>query len=467
MKLWGGRFEKPAAEHFEEFSRSLHFDRRLLFADIEGTVAWVHALARIGIFSAGEAEQVVAALEAVAAEARANADFFKDAADEDVHTLVLRQVNERIGPELAGRVHTGRSRNEQVAVDLRIWMKAEIRALLAELDALLAALVAQAERWPDAVLPGYTHLRRAQPVLWAHYLLAYFEMLARDRARLERCHESADVMPLGSGALAGSGLPIDREAIARELGFATISANSLDATSDRDFALEFLFAAACVFLHLSRLAEDWILYSGEEFGFLEMADEVSSGSSLMPQKKNPDSLELIRGKTGRVYGNLLALLTTMKGVALSYHRDLQEDKEPVFDSAGQLRGALRMAALVVATVTPKPGTMEAAAAGGWSCATDLAEYLALRGVPFNQAHQTVGRIVLAGVSSGRPPEGWTLAELREYHPAFAEDALPLLQGAHGIARRELPGGTGPKAVAAALAEAKRRLAQWQSAAPGT
>ncbi len=461
MKLWGGRFEKGPSQRFEEFSRSLPFDRKLLFAEIEGSRAWLRALQRTGIFSAQDAERVSAALEGLASEARSNPAFLDGAADEDVHTLVIRKVAERAGAELADRLYTGRSRNEQVSLDLRIWLKNEIRAAQAALDGLLEALLQQGERWPGLVLPGYTHLRRAQPVLWPHYLLAYFEMLARDRQRLDRCYESADVMPLGSGALAGSGLPIDRQALARELGFAAITPNSLDAAADRDFALEFLFAASCLFLHLSRLAEDWIIYSGEEFGFLELGDEVTSGSSLMPQKKNPDSLELIRGKTGRILGHLVALAATMKGLPLSYNRDMQEDKEPVFDAAEQLRGALELAAAVVATASPRPEAMQAAAAGGWSCATDLAEYLAERGVAFRQAHQIVGRIVREGLARGRAPEQWSLAQLQAFSPAFQHDVLPLLQGTSGIGRRELPGGTGPQAVAGALREARQRLRAWQ------
>ncbi len=466
MKLWGGRFDRTRmradqAQQFEDFSRSLAFDRRLFCADLEGTRAWARALQRLGIYSAKEAKRVAAALDSQAAEARENPNFFDEAKDEDVHTLVIRKMAERAGGELADRLHTGRSRNEQVSLDLRIWLKEELRATLGALDRLLEALLKQAERAPNLVLPGYTHLRRAQPVLWSHYLLAYFEMLARDRRRLERCYEAADVMPLGSGALAGSGLPVDRRALARDLGFAALTANSLDAASDRDFLLEFLSAASCVLLHLSRLAEDWILYSSDEFGLLELADEVTSGSSLMPQKKNPDSLELIRGKTGRVLGHLVALAMVLKGLPLSYNRDLQEDKEPVFDTADELRGALEMAATVVATVTPRPKAMKAAAVGGWSCATDLAEYLALRGVPFRQAHETVGRIVRAGLGRGRPPERWRLSELRKFHPAFRKDVLPLLKDARGIARRELPGGTGPRAVARALGQARRRLASWK------
>jgi argininosuccinate lyase len=462
MKLWGGRFDKPPAEQFEQFSGSLAFDRKLLFADIEGSRAWAQALARIGIYSSAEAGRVCEALAAIAAEARATpAGFFEGAADEDVHTLVVRKLSERAGADLADRIHTGRSRNEQVALDLRLWLKDAIRQAQAALDSLLEALVEQAERAGGLVLPGYTHLRRAQPVLWAHYLLAYFEMLARDRDRLEACFASADAMPLGSGALAGSGLPIDRAALAADLGFTRLTNNSLDAAADRDFVLEFLFAAACVFLHLSRLAEDWILYSSEEFGFLELDDEVTSGSSLMPQKKNPDSLELIRGKTGRVLGHLVALATTLKGLPLTYNRDLQEDKEPLFDTAEQLLGALKMAAIVVRTATPCRERMEAAAAGGWACATDLAEHLALHGVPFRRAHEIVGCVVRAALAANRPPEQWTLEQLREFSPAFEPDALQWLEGAAGVARRELPGGTGPQAVAAALAAARNRVKSYE------
>jgi argininosuccinate lyase len=461
MKLWGGRFDEGPSEIFERFSGSLHFDRRLFFADIQGSQAWATALARIGIYTNEEAEQVRAALDELAADARGNPQYFQED-DEDVHTLVLRKLGEKPGlDELAQRLHTGRSRNEQVSVDFRLWIRQEITDCVARLDALLDALVSQAERNPALVLPGYTHLRRAQPVLWGHYLLAYFEMFARDRERLQRAADSADALPLGSGALAGSGIPLDRAALARELGFSRLTANSLDATSDRDFALEFLFAAATAFLHLSRLSEDWILYSSEEFGFLNLSDQVTSGSSLMPQKKNPDSLELLRGKTGRMLGHLVALATTIKGTPLSYNRDMQEDKEAVFDAADQLRMGLEMAAVVVATAQPKPEPMELAAAGGWSCATDLAEYLALHGVPFHQAHRIVGTIVRAGLTTNRPPEQWTLEQLREHSPAFGEDCLVWLRGTSGVARREIEGGTGPGVVAQAVSAARQRLQSWQ------
>jgi argininosuccinate lyase len=462
MKLWGGRFDAGPSEVFERFSGSLHFDHRLFFADIEGSKAWSRALERIGIYSEEEGVVVRASLDDLAADARRDPDYFQQD-DEDVHTLVLRKLGEKPRmSELAQRLHTGRSRNEQVSVDFRLWIRAEIAGSVARLDAMLDALVTQAERNPTLVMPGYTHMRRAQPVLWGHYLLAYFEMFARDRERLLRAAASADALPLGSGALAGSGIPLDRTAIAKELGFSRLTANSLDATSDRDFALEFLFAATTTFLHLSRLAEDWILYSSEEFGFLDLADQVTSGSSLMPQKKNPDSLELLRGKTGRILGHLVGLATTLKATPLSYNRDMQEDKEAVFDAADQLRMGLEMAAIVIATAEPKPGPMQRAAAGGWSCATDLAEYLALHGVAFHQAHRIVGTIVRAGIAANRPPETWTLAELREFSPAFGEDCLVWLRGTAGVGRREIEGGTGPGMVGQAILAARGKLRGWRA-----
>jgi argininosuccinate lyase len=300
-------------------------------------------------------------------------------------------------------------------------------------------------------------LRRAQPVLWAHYALAYFEMFRRDFERLETVHRSADVLPLGSGALAGSGLSMDRARLAKELGFSRVSRNSMDAASDRDFALEYLFAAAVCFLHLSRLAEDLILYSSEEFGFLELADEVTTGSSLMPQKKNPDSLELIRGKTGRVFGHLLSLAMTVKGLPLTYNRDLQEDKEPVFDTAGQWLAALRLAAQVVRSAVLHPEPMKKAASEGWLCATDLAEFLSLRGVPFQQAHEIVGRVVLDNVRAGRQPADCSLDDLQRYSSRFDRQAMRLLTPEAGIARRAVSGGTAPSAVRRALREARSWL----------
>ena len=456
-KLWGGRFEKGPGTKLEAFSRSLPFDYRLAQADIVGTKAYVRALERERVLSSREAARSLQALDALAEELAAGGEkSFEGAAEEDVHTFVLSRLRGRIG-ELAEKLHTGRSRNEQVALDFRLWMKQAIGSAQQALEGLLQALVEMAAKHPKVILPGYTHLQRAQPVLWAHYLLAYFEMFRRDYDRLQACRKSADVMPLGSGALAGSGFAMDRQKLARELGFSRISRNSLDAVSDRDFALEYLFTASLCFLHLSRLAEDWILYSSEEFAFLELGEEVSTGSSLMPQKKNPDALELIRGKTGRVLGDLVSLCIVVKGLPLTYNRDLQEDKEPVFDAAGQLEAALGLAAEVVATARLRPDAMRKAAAEGWLCATDLAEFLAAKGVAFRQAHEIVGRLVLDSVRAGKQPQECSLDDLRDYSPLFDKKCLPLLAPEAGIARRVLPGGTAPASVRKALQEARAWL----------
>src|SRR6266849_1315919 len=345
MKLWGGRFEEGPSEVFERFSGSLDFDRQLLEADIRGSQAFARALESVGIVTAKERAELVAAFDAILADAQ-KPEFYEGATDEDVHTLVIRKLKDRVGA-LSEKIHTGRSRNEQVSLDVRLWLRGEIDRAAALLANLMQALLDAARRDPSAIVPGYTHLRRAQPVLWAHYLLAYFEMFARDFERLQQARARVNVLPLGSGALAGSGFPFDREAIARDLGFAAITENSMDVSGDRDFALDFLYAASTTMLHLSRLAEDWILYSSEEFGWLELGDGVTSGSSLMPQKKNPDSLELIRGKFGRVFGDLSSLFVTMKGLPMTYNRDMQEDKEPIFEAADQLGGSLEMMEVVV------------------------------------------------------------------------------------------------------------------------
>jgi argininosuccinate lyase len=321
----------------------------------------------------------------------------------------------------------------------------------------LAELLKLARKYPDAVIPGYTHLRRAQAVLWPHYLLAYFEMFARDWQRLDQARERVNVMPLGSGALAGSGFPFDREAIAKDLGFAAITANSMDVSADRDWALDFLYAASTTMLHLSRLAEDWILYSGEEWGWLELGDGVTSGSSLMPQKKNPDSLELIRGKCGRVWGSLSSLFVTMKGLPMTYNRDMQEDKEPLFDAADQLRGCLRMIRVVTETATLRPAVPLAAAEESWVVATDLAEALARNGTAFHQAHKIVGRLVLESIQAGKKPADWTAESLMAFAPEFTASMAALLTPIEGMNSRALPGGTAPKAVADALEVAESRL----------
>jgi argininosuccinate lyase len=455
LKLWGGRFESGPSEVFERFSFSLHFDRKLFQADILGSQAYARALARVGILKADEAKTICDALSNIPEEDAVRAD------DEDIHTFVIARLKELTG-ELADKIHTGRSRNEQVSLDTRLWVRGEIDRALKLLARLLTALLDSAEAHPDAVIPGYTHLRRAQPVTWAHYLLAYFEMFARDHERLTQARQRVNVMPLGSGALAGSGFPVDREILAKELGFDSITANSLDVSADRDWALDFLYASSVTMLHLSRLAEDWILYSSEEFGWLELGDGVTSGSSLMPQKKNPDSLELIRGKTGRVFGDLTSLFVTMKGLPMTYNRDLQEDKEPIFDAAAHLNGALEMAALVVKTTALKPEVPRQAAEDGWLVATDLAEELARSGVPFHQAHQLVGRLVLESVKSGKKPGDWTGEALAAFDPRFKPEMARLMDPSEGMKTRTAPGGTAPQTVRKALSAARKRQESMQS-----
>jgi argininosuccinate lyase len=456
MKLWGGRFAEGPSEVFERFGRSIHFDGRLIDCDIRGSQAFARALERVGILTAGERQQLVDALESIRQDAR-DPKFLDGLLDEDVHTLVIRLTKERAGA-VADKLHTGRSRNEQVSLDTRLWLREEIDQARALLAGLMRALLDCAARYPDAVIPGYTHLRRAQAVLWPHYLLAYFEMFARDLERLQQARARVNVLPLGSGALAGSGFPFDREAIARELGFDAVSNNSMDVAADRDWALDFLYAASMILLHLSRLAEDWILYSSEEWGWLELSDGVTSGSSLMPQKKNPDSLELIRGKCGRVFGELSALFVTMKGLPTTYNRDMQEDKEPIFTAADQLNASLEMARVVVESVKLNPAAPAAAAEQSWVVATDLAEALARNGTPFHKAHQIVGRLVLESVRAGKRPADWTAQELVEFAPEFRPEMIALMRPDEGMKSREIRGGTGPQAVAAALAAARARLA---------
>ncbi len=461
MKLWGGRFESGPSEIFEQFSGSFHFDRKLIFADLDGSKAFARALAKQGVLTAEECNRLVAAFMEIGREA-VDPQYFDGATDEDVHTFVIRKLNEKVGP-LSAKIHTGRSRNEQVSLDVRLYLRSAIDTLLGQLADLIVELLALARKNPDAIIPGYTHLRRAQAVLWPHYLLAYFEMFSRDAERLEQARDRMNVLPLGSGALAGSGFPFDRPAIADDLGFPHISRNSMDVSGDRDFALDFMYAASMIMLHLSRLAEDWILYSSEEFNWLTLGDDVTSGSSLMPQKKNPDSLELIRGKAGRVFGNLTSLFITMKGLPMTYNRDMQEDKEPLFEALSQTSGSLIMAKAVAHSAVLHPAKPFAAAEESWVVATDLAEELARRGVPFHRAHQLVGQLVLESVKTGKKPADWTAESLAAFAPEFQGDRefrgdmARLLAPREGMKSRELPGGTGPQVVAQALEQADQRI----------
>ncbi len=462
MKLWGGRFEAGPSEAFQRFSWSLHFDKRFLDADTRGSQTFARELARVGILTIEERDRLIAAFDEIRAGA-ATPDFFNDAEDEDVHTVVIRKLQEKVGG-LADKIHTGRSRNEQVSLDARLWLRGEIDRSLALLTRLAGSLVQIAKRYPAAVIPGYTHTRRAQAVLWPHYILAYFEMFARDRERLFETRRRTNVFPLGSGALAGSGFPFDRQAMAADLGFESVTANSMDVSADRDYAMDFVYSASMILLHLSRLAEDWILYSGEEYGWMELGDGVTSGSSLMPQKKNPDSLELIRGKSGRVFGDLNALFMTMKGLPMTYNRDMQECWEPLFNAVDQLQGALEMTAAVIDTAVLRVDVPAQAAEESWVVATDLAEALARAGTPFHQAHQIAGRLVLASVQQNKKPADWTAEELTAFAPEFSPDMIQLFKPEEGMKTRGVVGGTAPDTVAQALEEAERRVASWRSAA---
>jgi argininosuccinate lyase len=454
MKLWGGRFETGPDETFDRFSRSLQFDKRLLEADIRGSQAFARALESVGILTSEERQTLVSSFDEIWQDSHSQPDFFGDLSEEDVHTLVIRKLGEKTA--LAGKIHTGRSRNEQVSLDTRWFLRGQIDITLDRLYRLMEALLNLADKYSTAVIPGYTHLKRAQPVLWPHYLLAYFEMFSRDVERLQQARGRVNLLPLGSGALAGSAFPFDREKIAADLEFGGITRNSMDVSGDRDWALDYIFSASMVMLHLSRLAEDWILYSSDEFGWIVLGDGVTSGSSLMPQKKNPDSLELIRGKAGRVYGSLTSLFITMKGLPMTYNRDMQEDKEPIFEACDQTVGCLEMAAVVADSVVLKPQVPAAQAAEGWLVATDLAEELARRGVAFHESHKLVGRIVLEGVKSGRKPTEFSAADLESFAPGHGEALVKFLQPEVGMSTRNIAGGTGPEVVRAALSEARKR-----------
>lgn len=437
-----GRFARGRLPEVEAFTASLPFDRRLYRHDIRGSIAHARMLAKVGLLSRAEAAKIVAGLRAIEREIAAGRFRF-ELADEDIHLAIERRLADRIGAP-AQKLHTARSRNDQVALDLRLYLRDELGEVIALADALRRTLAALARRHLDTVMPGYTHLQRAQPVTLAHHLAAYVEMLERDRERFAQARERTAVMPLGAGALAGTTLPIDRRAVARELGFTRISENSLDAVADRDFVVDFLAAAALCAVHLSRMAEEIILWSSSEFAFVALPDEFSTGSSMMPHKKNPDLLELIRGKSGRVVGDLVAMLTVLKGLPLAYNSDLQEDKERAFDALDTLKPALALLAKLWPRLAFEAAAMRAAA-GGFALATDLAEYLVRRGVAFRRAHEIVGALVREAGSAGRRLEDLTLADLRRHSEAFGPDAMRRLSPEGSVRARNLPGG--PAAVA--------------------
>ena len=454
-KLWGGRFEGRTDELVELLGESVSFDARLAPWDIRASIAHARMLGRQGIIPGRDAKKIIKGLNAIAKDVEAGAIAWNISL-EDVHTNIETELVRRIGA--AGkRLHTGRSRNDQIATDVRLWTRDQIDNIIKQLRELQAALVAFAEKHIDVVMPGYTHLQHAQPVVLAHHCLAYYEMFARDRERFREIRKRANVLPLGSAALAGTAYPIDRKQVAEELGFEGVTANSMDAVSDRDHLIEFASAAALTMMHLSRFCEELALWSTPEFGFIEIGDAFTTGSSIMPQKKNPDVAELVRGKTGRVYGALMTLLTVMKGLPLTYNRDLQEDKEPVFDASDTLQICLKVVARMIPSIRVDADRMAQAAREGYMEATDLADALVERGVPFRDAHQIVGKIVLHCSKQKRPLSDLTLDEFCVFSPLFDREVMSLLDARAVVKRRNTFGGTSPRQVMAALKRARRSL----------
>jgi argininosuccinate lyase len=454
-KPWAGRFSEPTDAFVEAFTASVDFDRRLYRYDIEGSIAHARMLARQGIISDPERDAIIQGLQQIRERIEGN-DFSWSVALEDVHMNLESALTEAIG--IAGKkLHTGRSRNDQVATDIRLWLRAEIEQLMDAIRLLQSALLESAEREADTILPGFTHLQTAQPVTFGHHLMAWFEMLQRDRSRLADCNRRVNVMPLGAAALAGTSYPIDRHYTAELLGFSGPAENSLDAVSDRDFAIEFTAAASILMMHLSRFSEELIIWSSAQFGFIELADSFCTGSSIMPQKKNPDVPELIRGKTGRIFGHLIGLLTLMKGQPLAYNKDNQEDKEPLFDTVDNLKGSLKVFAAMIPAIRCRKQAMRAAAMQGFATATDLADYLVRKGVAFRDAHEVVGRAVAFGVAQQRDLSQLSLTELREFSDRIELDVFEILTLEGSVAARNHIGGTAPDQVRAAIARARQRL----------
>jgi len=458
-KPWGGRFTESTDAFVEAFTASIGFDYRLYRQDIAGSIAHARMLAHVGIISEAEAAKIVDGLDTIRLDIE-QGNFAWSVALEDVHMNIEARLIDRIG-ETGKKLHTGRSRNDQVATDLRLYLREEIDVLSSGLTRLQAALLELAEREVDTILPGFTHLQVAMPVSFGHHLLAWIEMLERDHQRLQECRQRVNIMPLGSAALAGTSFPIDRAYTARLLGFDAPAANSLDAVSDRDFVIEFCGAAALAMVHLSRFSEELVLWSSAQFNFIELPDRFCTGSSIMPQKKNPDVPELVRGKSGRAIGNLVGLLTLMKGQPLAYNKDNQEDKEPLFDSVDTLKGSLRVFADMMPALRVNRTRMTTAARQGFSTATDLADYLVRKGIAFRDAHEIVGRAVLYGVNNAKDLSDMTLQELQTFSAVIEEDIFQVLSLEGSIAARNHPGGTAPQQVRSAITVVRERLASRQ------
>ncbi|MDJ0806247.1 MAG: argininosuccinate lyase [Gammaproteobacteria bacterium] len=454
-KLWSGRFNEPTDAFVEAFTASVEFDRRLYKYDIQGSIAHATMLATQGIITDTERAAIVQGLEQIAVRIE-RGDFTWSVALEDVHMNLESALTEAIG-SAGKKLHTGRSRNDQVATDIRLWLRDEINLIIAAVQRLQLALIDLAEQEAETILPGFTHLQTAQPVTFGHHMMAWFEMLERDRQRFVDCSKRVNIMPLGAAALAGTTYPIDRELTANLLGFDRPSENSLDSVSDRDFAIEFSAAASILMMHLSRFSEELIIWSSAQFGFIELSDSFCTGSSIMPQKKNPDVPELIRGKTGRIFGHLIGLLTLMKSQPLAYNKDNQEDKEPLFDTVDNLKGCLKVFADMIPAVSCRRGTMREAALQGFATATDLADYLVRGGLAFRDAHEVVGRAVAYGVKQGRDLSQMTLDELQGFSDRIQEDVFTVLTLEGSVAARDHIGGTAPKQVRTAIRRARAHL----------
>jgi len=461
QKMWGGRFERAPDASFYEFERSWQFDRRMLPQELALDRAWARGIAKAGILTPDEAQRILTALDEIEARAASDAAWLDASKAEDVHHFAETALIEKLGP-LGAKLHTGRSRNEMVATEFRMYVKQAAREMRRAVGSLARAIAEQAGQNLGVPMPGTTHMQHAQPLLLSHWLLAHGEAFERDVARLAAAAASADSCPLGSGALAGCAFPIDRRSLARDLGFSRITANSLDAVSDRDFALEFLFALATLAMHLSRLSEDMILFASPEFGFLDLPDEYSTGSSLMPQKKNPDAWELIRGKTGRIYGALFSLFTSCKGLPSSYQRDLQEDKEPLFAAHDQALAVTQIAAATLAATRFREERLREASQDPALVATEVADYLVAQGLPFREAHEIVGKVLRAAEQARTTIRDMPIAELRKFAPVFGPELETVLRLESALARRDLPGGTASGAVRAALKSFSDRVAQLEN-----
>jgi argininosuccinate lyase len=454
-KLWAGRFTQPTDAFVEEFTASIQFDQRLYHYDIHGSIVHARMLARQGIISETDAETIVGGLTEILAEIERD-EFTFSIAREDIHMNIEARLIEKIGP-VGGRLHTARSRNDQVALDVRLYLRDEVDAILVAIGKLLEALLQQSDGNLDVIMPGYTHLQTAQPILFAHHMLAYVEMFHRDAGRLRDLRKRLNFLPLGAGALAGTTFPIDREWVAAQLGFDGVTRNSLDSVSDRDFAVEFGSFASILMMHLSRLSEELILWSSADFAFIELSDAFCTGSSIMPQKKNPDVPELVRGKTGRVYGNLVSLLTLMKSLPLAYNKDMQEDKEPLFDTIDTVRGSLKVFAEMITEMTVKPEQMRKAAGRGFSTATDIADYLVRKGLPFRNAHEVVGKTVRYCVENGKDIPELTLDEFRQFSSDIDADIFDYVTLEASVNARQATGGTSRQAVEREIRRARQVL----------